>query len=179
MNSESAPPTATYFDGYVIRQRPVSLEFGAALDIFEDGAFLAAWPYGDIRRLPSPTGAMRIRSVSAPKTAWLDITDPAQQREVETHCKLLGGEPPPNTAPQRRRLAYGALAAIMIGAFLYGGAPRMAGLNAPLIPVEWEKKLGEAVDEDIHEMFPGKKCDAARGAAALKKLSQTLQDAAH
>ena len=151
MENETSPPTAIYHDGYVVRRHTVTLEFGPALDIFEDGHFLAAWPYGDIRRLPAAGGGLRLRAVTAAKNAFLEIVDPATQREVESHCKLLGGEARPDPRIARRRVAYVLGATVVAGAFLWGGVPRMAAGLAPFIPIEWEKKLGEAADEQTRQ----------------------------
>ncbi len=177
-DSQTFPAPAVYCDGYVIGSRAVTLEFGPALDIFEGGAFLAAWSYGDIRQLPSSRGAMRLRAVTASKAAWLEVRDPALQSKFAAYCQLLGGETPRDPRQGRRRLGYALLATIMAGAFLWGGVPRIAGLIAPLIPVEWEKKLGEMADEEVRKTFSGKTCTQSKGAAALKKFSQRLQEAA-
>lgn len=176
---ESVSGEACYFDGYVEKRRSVTIVFGPALEIVEDGAMLAAWPFAEVRRLPPPGGVMRLKALGAPKGAWLEIDDPATQVEIARHCPLLGGEKEPPNKEGRKRLAYGLAAAAMFGAFLWGGVPRMAGIIAPAIPVDWEKKLGDSADEEVRKTFSGKACAAPAGAAALKKLSQKLQDAAH
>lgn len=170
---------ACYFDGYAEKRHAVDLVFGPALEIVEGGALLAAWPYAEVRRLPPPGGVMRLKALGAPKGARLEIDDPAVQAEVARYCPLLGGEKAPPNPEGRKRLAYGLAAAVMFGAFLWGGVPRMAGIIAPVIPVEWEKKLGESADEEVRKTFSGKSCAAPAGAAALKKLGERLQDAAH
>ncbi|WP_457795862.1 M48 family metallopeptidase [Methylocystis sp. S23] len=176
---ESPSGGACYFDGRAGKRRAVGLVFGPALEIMEDGALLAAWPYAEVRRLPPPGGVMRIRALGAPKGAWLEIDDPATQAEVERHCPLLAGEKAPPNPEGRKRLAYGLAAAALFGAFLWGGVPRMAGIIAPVIPDAWEKKLGESADEEVRKSFSGKSCAAPAGAAALRKISQRLQEASH
>lgn len=178
-DNEAQPARATYFDGYALRRRAVMLIFGPALEILEDGVFLAAWPYADVRRIVSPGGLMRLRALGAAKDAWLEIDDPETQRAVERHCLLLSGERPPDSRNARKRLGYALLATAMFGAFLWGGVPRMAGLVAPIIPVEWEQKIGEAADAQVRQTFSGKTCASKNGAAALAKFSQRLQAAAH
>lgn len=168
-----------YFDGHVVERRTVDLVFGPALEIVEDGALLAAWPYADVRRLPATGGAMRLRALGAPRGAWLEIYDGETQTEIRRHCLLLGGETAAPNREGRKRLAYGALAAVMFGAFLWGGLPRMAGVIAPVIPVEWERKLGQAANDEIRKTFPGKSCNAPKGAEALKKLADRLQEASN
>lgn len=170
---------ASYFDGYADRRQAVELRFGPALEIVARGELLAVWPYAEVRRLPPPGGAMRLKALGAPKGAWLEIDDPGVQAEIARRCPMLAGERPAANPEGRKRLLYGAVAAVLFGAFLYGGAPRMAGLVAPVIPVEWEKKLGDAADKEARKKFPGKSCAAPAGAAALEKVSQRLQAAAH
>lgn len=176
---EGAGGRACYFDGYVGKRRAVELAFGPALEIVGDGALLAAWPYAEVRRLPPPGGVMRLKALGAPKGAWLEIDDFATQAEIERHCPLLAGEREPPNPEGRKRLAYGLAATALFAAFLWGGVPRMAGIIAPVIPVEWEKKLGESADEEVRKTFSGKTCAAPEGAAALKKISQRLQEASH
>lgn len=176
---ESQAATATYFDGHIDRRRAVRLELGPALDILEDGVFLAAWAYADVRRTGPRDGVLRLRALTAPKGAWLEIDDPALAASVAEHCRLLDGERAPDPSAARKRLGWGLLAATLFGAFLWGGVPRAAGLIAPVIPDSWEKKLGEVADEHVRKTYSGKSCTAPNGVAALKKLSASLQAAAH
>lgn len=168
---------ARYLDGHAKRPRTVELVFGPALEIIEDGALCAAWPYAEVRRLPRPGDLMRLRAIGAPKGAWLEIDNPRMQAEIQRRCLLLAGEKEAPNAEARRRLGYGLLATAAFAAFLWGGVPRMANLIAPAIPLVWEKKLGDAADEELRKTFPGKTCDAPNGSEALKKLSQRLQEA--
>jgi hypothetical protein len=168
-----------YFDGYVDKRRAVSLVFGPALEIVEDGVLLAAWPYAEVRRLPPPGAVMRLRALGAAKGAWLEIDDAATQAEVARQCPLLAGETAPPDHESRKRIGYGIAAMALFAAFLWGGVPRMAGVIAPAIPVDWEKKLGDAADEEVRKTYSGKSCDAPKGVEALNKLSRRLQEAAH
>jgi Zn-dependent protease with chaperone function len=177
--SESDAGRASYFDGYVERRRAVQLAFGPALEIVEGGALLAAWPYAEVRRLPPPGGVMRLTALGAPKGARLEIDDPQTQADIARHCLLLLGERKARDPEGRRRLGYGLAASVIFGAFLWGGVPRMAGVIAPAIPVEWEKKLGDSANEELRKTFPGKSCKAPDGVDALRKVAQRLQDASH
>lgn len=177
--TESQTATATYFDGYVDRRRAVTLDLGPALDILEGGVFLAAWAYADVRRTGPRDGVLRLRALTAPKGAWLEIDDPQLAAQVATHCRLLDGERASGPWIARNRLGWGLLAAALFGAFLWGGVPRAAGIIAPIIPDSWEKKLGEAADEQVRKTYSGRSCAAPKGVEALKKLSQRLQAAAH
>lgn len=170
---------AIYSDGHVSNARPVQLVFGPTLEIVEDGALLAAWPYADVRRVPAKEGRMRLRAVAAPKRAFVEVDDPMTRREIERRCLLLDGEKEKPDLESRRRLVYGLLAAAVFGVFLWKGVPRMAGVIAPVVPASWEVKLGEALDEDVRKTFPGKTCDRPKGLAALQKVSQHLQEASH
>jgi Zn-dependent protease with chaperone function len=170
---------AIYSDGHVESGRPVELVFGPTLEILEDGALRAAWPYADVRRLSAPEGRMRLRAVAAPKKAWIEIRDPFTRREIERRCLLLDGEREKPDHEGRRRLVYGLLAMAAVGVFLWRGVPRMAGLIAPVVPVSWEVKLGETLEDDVRKTFPGKTCDNPKGLAALGKVSQRLQEASH
>jgi Zn-dependent protease with chaperone function len=49
---------------------------------------------------------------------------------------------------------------------------------AEVLPIAWERPLGEAVDQQVRQIFPGKPCTAPDGRAALGKLVAELQTAA-
>lgn len=174
-----ATGNASYFDGHVERRRAVALVFGPALEIMENGVLVAAWPYAEVRRLPPPGGVMRLMALGAPKGAQLEIDDPQTQADILRHCLLLLGEREPPNPEGRKRVAYGLAASVALGAFLWGGVPRMADLIAPSIPVAWEQKLGEGADEEARKTFPGKSCQTPKGVAALQKVSRRLEAAAH
>lgn len=176
---DAQPAKACYFDGYVDKRRAVALIFGPALEIVENGVFIVAWPYADIRRIPSPGGLMRLRAVGAPRGAWLETDDARTQSEIARRCLLLAGEQPRVSRDAGKRLVIALAATALFGAFLWGGVPRMAGVIAPLIPLEWEKKIGEGADAQVRATFSGETCAGPKGAAALKKFSQRLQEGAH
>ena len=48
-----------------------------------------------------------------------------------------------------------------------------------MLPVSWERPLGEAMDTQIHAMFPGPACANGEGQRALTRLVDALQSAAH
>jgi len=170
---------AIYFDGRVSRKRRVTLSFGPALEIGEDGALLAAWAYGDVRRIDAPTGVMRLRAISAPDTARLEVGDPALQQQIAIHCRLLAGEKSARDRSTLSIVAWSLAATASIVGLVWFGIPILADRIAPLVPVSWEKRLGEVADNQARAMFEGKSCKGREGVAALLKLSQALQRAAH
>lgn len=169
-----------YFDGVVNKKRRVTLVFDSMLEICEDGVFLAAWPYAEVRRLPSSPEVMRLRAASAAQLAQLEIRDPDTRREIERHCPMLGGEKAfqANTSTVRI-VAWSLAATASIIGLIWFGVPFAADRLAPLVPVSWEKRLGEAAEGQVREMFEGKSCGAPQGSAALSKLTKKLQDASH
>jgi len=169
---------AIYFDGRVSRKRRVTLSFGPALEIGEDGALLAAWAYGDVRRIDAPTGVMRLRAISAPDTARLEVGDPALQQQIAIHCRLLAGEKSARDRSTLSIVAWSLAATASIVGLVWFGIPILADRIAPLVPVSWEKRLGEVADNQARAMFEGKSCKGHDGADALLKLSRALQGAA-
>src|SRR5215217_1924059 len=71
----------------------------------------------------------------------------------------------------RRRGDRGALALSRHQAAAGRGA---ADELAPLVPVGLERRIGEAVDNQVRTLFGGKACAGAPGSAALAKLSAAL-----
>lgn len=167
-----------YFDGRSNRKRRVTLGFGPALEISEDGVFLVAWAYGDVRRIEAPVGVMRLRAVGALDTARLEVGDSALQQQIALNCRLLAGEKGEHDRSSLSIVAWSLAATASIVGLVWFGIPFAADRLAPLVPVSWEKRLGEAADNQARTMFVGKTCKGVEGAAALQKLSEKLQIAA-
>jgi Zn-dependent protease with chaperone function len=47
------------------------------------------------------------------------------------------------------------------------------------MPLGWERPLGQAIDQQVRAVFPGAPCTKPDGKAALAKLVEELQSAAH
>jgi Zn-dependent protease with chaperone function len=174
----AAHPTV-FFDGETSRRRTVELRFAARLEIVQDEACLAAWPYADIRVVDAPGDLMRLCCVSAPPLSRLELRDPATRDDLARLCRNLTG--PGGTQPISiaRIAAWSAAAAAVIAAMIWFGVPALADEIAAVLPTGWERPLGQAVDKQVHLLFPGPPCTSQDGLAALGKLVTTLQSAAH
>jgi Zn-dependent protease with chaperone function len=176
---EAAAPEAIYLDGRVNRKRRVRLNFGPALEIYEDGALLAAWPYADVRRRDgAPDGLLSIRAVGAPELARLETRDAALMEQITAHCRLLEGDRREKPHSMLKIVGWSLAATASILGLIWFGVPLAADRIAPLIPLAWEKRFGEAVEKQALDMFSGKECKAPKGLAALEKFSARLQAAA-
>lgn len=167
---------AIYFDGVVNKKRRVALAFGDALEIYEDGALLSTWAYADVRRVPAPPEMMRLRAIGAAQLAHLDIRDVETRREVERHCSKLADD----TAHEGSTLkivGWSLAATASIIGLVWFGVPFAADRLAPLVPLSWEKRLGDVAERQMRQIFDGKTCASPKGATALAKLSNRLQDA--
>ena len=167
---------SAYFDGTSSRKHRVALRLGSALDMVEDGAVIATWPFDSIRRVDAPSGLLRLGSVSALPLARLEISDAAVAQPLARHCTSLeAGRGGPMHAG---RIVFWSLAAVcsIVVVALYG-IPLAADRLAPLVPVAVEKRIGEAVDGQIRLLFGGKVCDGTEGRAAFRKLVGKLQAA--
>lgn len=169
---------AIYFDGLVNKKRRVTLTFGPALEICEDSELLTAWPFADVRRIPAPADVMRLRAIGAAELSHLDIRDEEAQREVERHCpKLADDKAQRADAATLKIVAWSLAATASIVGLVWFGVPFAADRLAPLVPVSWEKRLGDVAEREMRKALEGKSCASPKGAAALSKLSKRLQDA--
>ncbi len=168
--THAAPFEAIYFDGRSNQKRQVELVFGPALEISENGVFLAAWAYSDIRRLDAPKGSMRLRAITAPELARLELHNPALQEQILNACRLLDGDGYREIST-RSIVGWSLVAAASIGGMIWFGVPYAADRIAPLIPLSWEKRLGDAADHQTRSIFKGKTCQASKGAQALDEVS--------
>jgi hypothetical protein len=175
---DTAPLDAIYFDGRSNQRRKVTLDFGSALDIRENDAFLTAWAYGEIRRLDAPEGMLRLRAITAPELARLELRDPASQGEIRERCAALDGAGGYRETSTKSIVIWSLAATASILGLVWFGVPFAADRLAPLVPTSWEKHLGEAADREARAILRGKTCRSPKGAQALDALSSRLQGAA-
>lgn len=174
-----ASQPAVFFDGQTNRRRIVELYFADSLDIVEDAAPLTTWQYANMRRVDAPAGVMRLWCTDAPSLARLELRDPAAQRNVERLCTALTGPGGAQPISVLRIAAWSLAAAAVIVATIWFGVPVAANQLAEVLPTSWERPLGEAMDKQVHAMFPGPVCTSNEGQYALTRLVDTLQSAAH
>ena len=166
--------TAVFYDGTSNRKRAVTLRFGDALAIVEDGAVVATWPYDDVRRAD---GAKRLRlfCTSALPLARLEIADSDAAAAVASRCpKLDAGR---GDAQTGRIVAWSLAAAVSIVLVTVYGIPLLADRLAPLVPFAVEKRIGEAVDRQAKAVFGGDICARPDGQAAFDKMMAKIKDA--
>ena len=174
-----ASQPAVFFDGQTNRRRLVDLRFSSSLEIVEDTAPLAIWPYANMRRVDAPAGVMRLWCTDAPPLARLELRDPMAQRSVERLCLALTGPGGAQPISVLRIAAWSLAAAAVIVAMIWFGVPVAADQVAAVLPTGWEQPLGDAVDKQVHALFPGPACSGSDGVLALNKLVRELQSAAH
>lgn len=167
-----------YYDGLTARPRPVAVRFSAdGIEILDPSGLLATWAYADLRRADAPVGAMRVRSLTAPELARLEIVDEALQAELRSRCHDL-------TDPDREGAgaakvvfwSVAAAASLLLSAIYL--VPLVADRLVPFIPPALEQRLGLAVDHQVQAIFGRKTCEEEAGKAALAKLSARLLEGA-
>ena len=166
-----------YLDGRTNKRRVVSLNFARALEIVEDGAVLAAWPYADIRRLSVEGGVWRLHTRAAPELARLDVRDPQLHISIAQRCRSLARGNAKDVSTNAV-VGWSLAAVISIAGLVWFGAPYAADRIAPMIPVSIERRLGQAAENQIRAIFSGKTCNGEAGVAALQTLSQRLESVA-
>jgi Zn-dependent protease with chaperone function len=173
----AAASPAIYFDGVTSRKHAVALIFGADLEISEDGVVVASWRFDDLRAIDGGPGGLRLKCVSALPLARLDVSDAAAQAEIRGRARFLDIE---QGSRQTGRIVAWSLAAIVsIAATVFIGVPLIADRLAPLIPLSFERRLGEMADNQVRMIFGGKVCTDPQGNAAFAKLVETLRQAGH
>src|ERR1700741_5414896 len=85
---------AIYFDFNSSPRRQVILAFNGRLEINEPQEGMVYWPYGDIRRVDSPTGTLRAMCLSAPALARLEVLDVAAASELVVRCPDMDSKLP-------------------------------------------------------------------------------------
>ena len=178
-HAAAAPPRpAIYFDGVTNRRHVVALRFGSTLDIIEDGAALAAWPYADLRAVDGAPGTLRLKCLSALPLARVEVPDPAAQVEIRTRAQSLeverGGR-----GHTGRIVAWSLAAIASLVLVVVFGVPLAAERLTPLVPFSFERRLGAMADNQVRAIFGGKTCTNPEGDAAFAKLVEALRQAGH
>jgi predicted Zn-dependent protease len=178
MTTSPAPDSRSdYFDGTSNRKRRVTLSLGESLDIVEDGATIATWPYESIRRADGPPGMLRLASTSALPLARIEVEDPATIEALIACCTSLDVER--GGAAQTRRILLWSIAAVCsIVLMVMYGIPYAAERLTPLVPDSVERRMGDAVAGQVRVIFGGKTCDEPEGQAAFTELMEKLRTAA-
>lgn len=170
---------ASYFDGTGARRLSVSVEIRAeGIAILSGGAELAFWRHGDLHRADAPAGILRIGAEGAPELARLEIRDPALQDALAKRVPGLGGRRRGGEATARQIVLWSLAAAVSLVLTVVYLVPLLADRLAPLVPIPIERRVGEAVDNQVRTLFGGELCTGAPGAAALARLSAQLTGAA-
>ncbi|MFT4099018.1 MAG: M48 family metallopeptidase [Rhodoblastus sp.] len=162
----------TFFDGAAARR--VDLRLGDTLQIFERGAFVAAWALADVRRVEGE-GALRVRALTAPPQAWCAIADPAFAAAIRQRCPLLDGEAQEKRESRWRLLALAAAGVAFIAALVWFVIPAVADRLAPLVPANVEKQIGAAAETQARARFRGGLCASPAGSAALARLVERVR----
>ena len=172
--SPGAGGFAIYFDGTSSRRRLVTLAFNDGLELHEDGHTLAAWPFADIRRADSPSGALRVSCLTAPALARLEIRDAAVAAELISRCARLD-ENIPGRHGTARIVGWSLAATVSIVVVVLFGVPLAADRLAPLVPQALERRLGDVAEGQVKSLFGGKACNNASGQAAFTKLVDAIR----
>ncbi len=171
--------SVAYFDGRTSRRRLVELRFGDGLIIVENGDIVADWPFANIRRFDAPHGILRLGATSAAELARLDIRAPDQAALVLRHCPDIAGVGGLVPIKLGRIIGWSLAAAAAIIGTIWFGVPVVADQLTEIIPIAWEKPLGQAVDGQIRLLFGTTACIDEAGVAALNKLVARLQSTAN
>jgi Zn-dependent protease with chaperone function len=169
---EPADMPAIYYDGTSSRKRQVTLRPEASLDIVENGAVVATWPFAEIRRADGAR-ALRLSCLSALPLARLEIADKAAAERMLVHCHALDADHHSKQTGKVVAWSLGAACSIVLVTLF--GIPLLADRLAPMVPYAVEKRIGEAVDRQAKTLLGGRVCERREGQAALEKMVDKIR----
>jgi hypothetical protein len=176
----SVPPlsnASVFYDGTSSRRHQVQLGLSDRVDIVENGAVLASWPFADIRRVDGVAGIMRLSCRSAPPLARLEVRDTALAEAVILRCPHLDDNAVCRLGVTTI-IGWSIAATISIVAVIWFGLPLAADRLAPLVPPALERRIGDASEKQISAIFGSKACNGVAGGAAFNKLIGQISSAA-
>ena len=166
-----------FFDGRSSRRRTVSLSFADALEISEAATAPVLWAYDDIREADHPQGLLRVRCLSAPPLARLEIRNPTIAAKLVSRCTRLADDRLDGRA-LARIVGWSLAAVISIVAVILFAIPLAADRLAPLVPQALERRIGAAAEAQIKTILGNTTCKTAAGQRAFDKLLRELCQAA-
>jgi Zn-dependent protease with chaperone function len=181
--------TGIFYDGLTSERQKVGV--GIAGDAVEiravDGTLKAQWPLGDVYPLATSDEVLRIGIATAKVAARLEIHDQALAAALLGRLKRRDRSGLTDRRTRFKVVAYSLAAIATLAGGAIWGVPLLADRIAPHLPIEWEIRLGDAVDAQVRSALDpshGKKpfeCstgDAAQTAAsraAFTKLVSSME----
>jgi Zn-dependent protease with chaperone function len=196
LTPDSAPAApcgpAIYFDGTCSARHDVKIEAAAdGLRIVAKrpaGRLLDEWAYAELRRMSAPDGVLRLSRCGETLLARLEIRDPDLICAVEDRAATLDRGGAGERRLRRKIVALSFAASVSLFITAIYGVPELATRLLPFVPVAVERKLGDAVDKDVHAALDSQHLGSAftcgygagelEGRAALDRLVGKLETAA-
>jgi Zn-dependent protease with chaperone function len=165
--------SARFYDGQSNTPKEVRVQTSAdGLHIIGDGdRALENWHWPDVYIATKPVSGLRgALGHKTDKAIRLIVPDGVWKAHILPYRKDM----PPAISPQTWRFM--AIAAA-VAALLIVGAPYLADSITPLVPEQWQENIGAATVASIDSASAGGECrPAARAAAAIERLAQSLDD---
>jgi Zn-dependent protease with chaperone function len=139
-----------YYDGKTGAPQSVTvkLENSAVAILSPDGTPLARWDYTATEQMPSMADRLRLALAEDGSTARLEVRDPAFAEAIK---QQLGFGTPQHQAKERRQrqlvVVWSAAAVGAVLAIAVAGLPAIAELLTPLVSIQMESRIGNAVHE--------------------------------
>jgi Zn-dependent protease with chaperone function len=183
---------AIYFDGTCSARHEVKVEaaaFGLRISAKKPaGLVLDEWAYADLRRMAAPDSVLRVSRCGETLFARLEIRDPDLTCAIEDRAETLDRGGSGERRLRRKIVALSFAASVSLFVTAIYGVPELATRLVPFVPVSVERKLGDAVDRDVHATLDSQHLGAAfacgrgpselLGRAALDKLVGKLEASA-
>ena len=167
---------AFWFDGVDNRRRAVRLRLAVDLQILENGRVVDQWPLDSIRRAEGPANELRLQSSAAPELARLVVADGGFRSALIGQCPALYAQDA-GEHPYARIVGWSLAAALSILVVVVYGIPLIADSLAPMIPVSWEKRVGDMVDGQVKTIFDARTCSGEDGVKAFDKMMKAIAGA--
>jgi Zn-dependent protease with chaperone function len=170
--------TGDYHDGLTSRRQEVLVKFGRAsltLSRFDETP-VTHWALASLRAVDAgPVDDDALRLTPDPESdERLTLRDPVMIEAIEHVCPDLRAGPPLGRGLLRLGLWSGGAAAAL-ALILFVLVPTLADRLAELVPYEQERRLGEAVAEQVAGLLSdGEACEDPAGRRALRRLSSRL-----
>ena len=176
--------SAIFFDGVTSTRHTVRLELddGALLVRSAAGAVLARWPFDNLAQLSWDDGVLRLGYGRGTNLARVEVRDPELARAIDEVSLPVDRTERAQRRSRRKVVLWSCAAVLSLLFAAVFGIPELASRVAPIVPYSLERKLGEAVDEQVREMLGAGsasnkdafECGAAESERAGREILEAL-----
>lgn len=169
--------TARFTDGQTAREHRISVEISGNGVSFETPEQRYFWPAAGLRLMDKVDGRPRLAHDSYPDARLL-FDKVGDAEELRRALPDIAARSQDRFALDLRKFGIAGAATIAIALMFYFSIPALAGLLTALVPVSFEREIGDSTLKTVGVLLDGadRRCSVPEGLAVLDRTVERLVD---